>query len=234
MTHPHVTITGKRLTTPRAAAIAGILFAILFTASLVIIRLALPTGLDDSSSWSETGGGRVKLALSLMPFAGIAFLWFMGVIRDRLGAFEDQFFSTVFFGSGLLFLAMIFAASAVASGLVASYTAGLAEFTGSEVYRFGRWVMSQFFTIYALRMAGVFVISLGTIWLRTGLMPRWLSFITYLFALILILSTSLNIWMVLVFPTWVFIISIYILILNMRSGAPGKSDGMTVSPVGDE
>jgi hypothetical protein len=54
------------------------------------------------------------LALYLVPFAGIAFLWFIGVLRDRLGELEDRFFATVFFGSGLLFLAMLFASAAVA------------------------------------------------------------------------------------------------------------------------
>ena len=49
----------------------------------------------------------------LMPFAGIAFLWFIGVVRDGFGRFEDKFFSSVFIGSGLLFLAMMFVASAV-------------------------------------------------------------------------------------------------------------------------
>jgi hypothetical protein len=229
MTQAHVTLSGTRLTTPRAAAVAGILFALLFTTSLALIHISLPTGLADTSGWRDVGSGRVKLALSLMPFAGIAFLWFMGVIRDRLGAFEDQFFSTVFFGSGLLMLAMVFAASAVAGGLAASYSTSPAEFTGSEVYQFGRLVMSEFFAIYALRMAGVFIISLGTIWFRTGLMPRWLSIITYLFALILILTTSLSLWMVLVFPAWVFIISIYILIINLRVSKPGATDGMTIN-----
>ena len=56
----------------------------------------------------------------LMPFAGIAFLWFIGVVRDGFGSFEDKFFSTVFIGSGLLFLAMMFVSSAVGAGLVAS------------------------------------------------------------------------------------------------------------------
>jgi hypothetical protein len=228
MTNTHVTLTGKRLTTPRAAAMAGILFSILFTLSLVLIHISLPTGLADSSGWQDVGSGRVRLALGLLPFAGIAFLWFMGVIRDRLGAFEDQFFSTVFFGSGLLFLAMVFAAAAVAGGLVTSYLASPSEFTTSEVYQFGRLVMSQFFTIYALRMAGVFIISLGTIWFRTGLMPRWLSFITYLFALVLLLTSTLSLWMVLVFPIWVIIISVYILILNLKAHKPGTTDGMTV------
>ena len=233
MTHPHPSLTGKRLTTPRAASIAGILFAVLFTASVVLLRISLPTGPIDSEAWRESGASQVKLALSLMPFAGIAFLWFVGVVRDRLGAFEDQFFSTVFFGSGLLFLAMIFAASAIAGGISATYLAGQTELTTNEVYQFGRAMMSQFFTIYALRMAGVFVISLGTIWLRTGLMPRWLSFVTYFFAIVLLLSASLNLWMVLVFPSWVLIISIYILMLNLKHHTPGTADGMTVSLEGE-
>ena len=53
------------------------------------------------------------LALNLVPFAGIAFLWFIGVVRDRLGMYEDRFFATIFFGSGILFLAMFFAAATV-------------------------------------------------------------------------------------------------------------------------
>jgi hypothetical protein len=231
MTHPHIKLTGRRLTTPRAAAIAGIMFAVLFSTSVTLIRLSLPEGPFDSMKWLESGARLSRLAIGLMPFAGIAFLWFVGVVRDRLGQFEDQFFSTIFYGSGLLFLAMIFAAAAIVGAIAISYSAGPAEFVNSEVYLFNRAMLSQFFTVYALRMAGVFVISLGTIWLRTGLMPRWLSFITYLFALLLILSTSLNLWMVMVFPGWVLIISIYILVLNMKRHAPGEADGMTLSPL---
>ena len=48
----------------------------------------------------------------MAPFAGIAFLWFIGVLRNRVGALEDQFFSTVFLGSGLLFVASLFASAA--------------------------------------------------------------------------------------------------------------------------
>ena len=55
-----------------------------------------------------------------MPFAGISFLWFIGVVRDGLGSFEDRFFASVLLGSGLLFLAMMFVATAIAAGLVAS------------------------------------------------------------------------------------------------------------------
>ena len=49
----------------------------------------------------------------------------------------------------------------------------------SGVFIYGREVMYQVINVYAIRMAGVFMISLGTIWLRTGLMHRGWAFVTY-------------------------------------------------------
>ena len=55
----------------------------------------------------------------LVPFAGIAFLWFIGVVREQLGNVEDRLFSTVFLGSGLLFLAMLFIGAVNSTSLLA-------------------------------------------------------------------------------------------------------------------
>jgi hypothetical protein len=221
----------RRLRTPRAAAVAGILFAVLFSISIVLIRLATPADLSAGAALPESEVDRVRLALGLMPFAGIAFLWFVGVVRDRLGAFEDQFFSTVFFASGLLFLAMIFAASAIAGGLVIGFAGGLSQDEAGDVYLFGRAVMSQIFNVYAIRMAGVFTMSLGTIWFRTGVMPRWLAFVTLLVALTLLLIVSLNLWVVLIFPGWVFLISVAILVSSLRGQIAGAEDVLSSGEV---
>jgi len=86
----------RRLTTPRAAAIAGILFGVLFAASLILLRSAIPADPYAGTEWIEHGAPRISLALDLIPFAGIAFLWFIGVVRDRLGRYEDQFFQAFF------------------------------------------------------------------------------------------------------------------------------------------
>lgn len=110
-------IDSRRLTTPRAAAIAGIVFGLLFAACLILFRFAISADPSAGIGWIETGAQRITIALALIPFAGIAFLWFMGVVRDRLGRYEHQFFSTVFFGSGLLFLAMVFISTAIAGSL---------------------------------------------------------------------------------------------------------------------
>ena len=118
-----VTLTRQAVRTPRAAAVAGIIFSVLFTTSMVLIRLALPEDLrvTDIAAWLQGNTTTISLALTFVPFAGIALLWFMCVVRSRLGTLEDQFFSTVFFGSGLLFLAMMFASAAISGGILSSY-----------------------------------------------------------------------------------------------------------------
>ena len=68
------------------------------------------------AAWLRQSARRVTLALNLVPFAGIAFMWFLGVLRDRLGALEDKFFATVFLGSGLMFLGMLFVAASAGGG----------------------------------------------------------------------------------------------------------------------
>ncbi len=206
----------RRLTTPRAAAIAGVLFGLLFTASLALLRSAIPPTLSGDIAWVAQGGQRIKVALALMPFAGIAFLWFIGVVRDLLGDFEDRFFSTVFLGSGLLFLGMIFVAMAIGGGILAVAQVEGADFQRDEIIYFARALMFQVSNVYALRMAGVFMISLGTIWLRTGLLPRWLALVTYLLALVLLVVINLSLWIALVFPIWVLAISVFKLISDAK------------------
>jgi hypothetical protein len=209
----------RQLKTPRAAAIAGILFAALAGTAQVLIRLSIPSDPTDSGAWLAGQGGTISLALSLVPFAGIAFLWFIGVVRDHLGRLEDRFFSTVFFGSGLLYLGLTFVSAAVAGSLLATYPTGPGRLVGNSVYAFGRMEMFIASNTYALRMAGVFMISLATIWLRTGTMPRWLVFFTYALALVLLVSISLSVWFTLVFPVWVLVISVYMLIGDLRKGS---------------
>ena len=87
-----VTLTRQAVRTPRAAAVAGIIFSVLFTTSMVLIRLALPEDLrvTDFAAWLQGNTTTISLALTLVPFAGIAFLWFVGVVRSRLGSMEDH------------------------------------------------------------------------------------------------------------------------------------------------
>ncbi|MCZ2114754.1 MAG: hypothetical protein LC131_13145 [Anaerolineae bacterium] len=199
--------------TPKAAAVAGIIFAILFALGVTFVRLGA-NELGSGESLSETTWTQLKLAMALMPFSGIAFLWFLGVIRHHLGEYEDQFFATVSLGSGLLFVAMSFIAFAIAGGMMATYGNGGQLAAG--VYTLNREIIGQIFNTYALKMAGVFMFSLGTIWRMTGVMPRSLTLVTYILALIMLVALSHNLWLALLFPFWVLLISIVILTTGLR------------------
>ena len=84
----------------------------------------------------------------------------------------------------------------------------------------------KFNNVFAIRMAGMFMIVLGTIWVRTGLMPRWLALLTFLTALTLLIGISFYPWITLLFPIWVLVISAYILVLNYRYNH--EQDGVTL------
>ena len=229
MTNQKVVLARQRLKTPRAAAVAGILFAVLFFISITLLRSVLPEDLagPDAALWLKSNTGPMSLALTMVPFAGIAFLWFMGVVRAHLGHLEDQFFSSVLFGSGLLFLAMIFAAAAIAGGIVASYATS-DQPLNSGVVVFGRAVMYTIMNVYAIRMAGVFMISLGTIWIQTRVVPRLFVLFTYALALLLLITITFSLWMIFIFPVWVLVISIFILRESWR-GETAEAEGLVGS-----
>jgi hypothetical protein len=200
------------LTTPRAAAVAGVLFALLFGATLILIRVKMPEGVGDSTEWLDSQKDGILTATKLMPFAGITFLWFIGVVRDNLGRYEDRFFASVVLGSGLLFVAMMFVSTAVAAALVVTNAGVTDPAAHVEVIAFGRMIVVSAAKTYAIRMAAVFMISLATIWLKTGLMPRWLVAVSYLVALGLLIAGDVSMWLTLAFPVWVLIVSALILL----------------------
>jgi hypothetical protein len=156
-----------------------------------------------------------------MPFAGIAFLWFIGVIRDRLGENEDRFFATVFLGSGLLFVAMLFVAGAVAGGL-ASASVGL-EPAVDPTWLYGRFVTRTLIRVYAMRMAAVFMISTTTLSMRFQIVPRWLAILGFVGAGVLLLTVGSLVWVELIFPVWVLILSVNLLVTSLRRSQPAAA-----------
>lgn len=216
MNHSDISNIRRSLNTPQAAAFAGILFAILYGTSLILINISIPPESAVDGKWLESNGNTIGLALNLIPYAGIAFLWFIGVIRDRMGELEDKLFATVFLGSGLLFLALTFVGAVVAGALISSYSLLTTTIISGGFLTYSRAMTYQVFSIYANRMAGVFMMSLGTIWLRTGLMQRKWAYLTYILAFILLLTIGYSLWVLLIFPGWVFLVSVYILLKNVK------------------
>jgi hypothetical protein len=201
----------QALKPPRGAALAGVIFSLLTIVGIGLLRYAVPADPSLPGIWltEPTHRDAVRLALDSVPFAGIAFLWFIGVLRSRLGELEDQFFATVFLASGLLYVACLFVASAVMDALIESVAAGNIH---GEVYYFGRHIDDTLLNLFAMKMAGVFMFSTCTIALRTALFPRWIAVSGYGCAALLLAVIADWRWITLVFPLWMLLVSAQILV----------------------
>ena len=210
--------SGNPLRTPRAAAVAGIIFSVLMISALVLLRISNPPRPGTGGDWLSDPGKRaaVAVALNLIPFAGIAFLWFIGVVRSRVGEREDRFFATVFLGSGLLFVAMLFVAAAVSGGLIAGASAGLPD---SGTLALARNITSSLLNVYSMRMAAVFTLTTVTIARRTQIVSRWLTRAGLVCALVLLIGIGISPWVELVFPVWILALSLEILVTRGRASA---------------
>ncbi|WP_330456513.1 hypothetical protein OIB37_06185 [Streptomyces sp. NBC_00820] len=216
----------QTLETPRAAGLAGIVFALLLAAAIVLIRLGIPEGADAATAQGFTDSARrdaVRAALALVPFAGIFFLWFVGALRSHVGQAEDKFLATVLLGSGLVFTATMFGAAAAAGSVLAlAHPTGTSP--GLSAWDFGRDFAYTLMTGYAMRMAAVFVCSMSVIGHRMGVLPRWMSVVGFLTALTLLFVSSNVPWAELVFPAWSLVVSVHILLASgrtrRRTGAP--------------
>lgn len=205
---------------PRAVAISGVLFSVLFIISMALIRRAVPADPNELGLWLEDEKLRnwVRLALNLTPFAGIAFLWYMAVLRNRIGLREDRFFATVFLGSGLLFVAMLFVTASVAKGLLDTFDTEGDSPAFRASFAVGRPMTYTLMNTFAMKMAAVFMIVTSTIGLRTAVLARWVSLVGFVCALVLLLAITDFSWIVLIFPAWVMLVSIYILVADFSPG----------------
>ena len=203
---------------PKAAAIAGVLFSVLMIAGIIMIRSAAPEDPSNRTAWLLDPAKRhvLTIVINLIPFAGIAFLWFMAVLRNRLGRLEDQFFATVFLGSGLMFVASLFASAAIAGALLESINAAPGILADNNTFAIIRRAIRAFLNVFAIKMAAVFMFTTCTIALRTSLLPRWIAFLGFTCGLVLLALISNWPWVQLLFPGWMLIVSAQILLSDLH------------------
>jgi hypothetical protein len=209
-------LTKGALRTPKAAAIAGIVFSILLITTFALLRLSLPSGSLPAIEVFQVRVETIELAIALIPFAGVAFLWFIGVVRDRLGPLEDRLFATVFLGSGLLFLATLFSAAAVAGSTALSFPPAAKERIDENTFAFARNLTFTLMNVYATKMAAVFMITTSTVVAYTKFVPKYVAYLGYPLALLILFGSQYRDWSFFVFPLWVLLLSGQILIDNYR------------------
>lgn len=207
----------------RLAAGTGLLFAALFVVALLLLRrapgLAAP---DDRYAAFQAGGGDgllVAVGLYLAPLAGIAFLWHMTAVRallDTLVPAPPAMAHGLNLLSGVLFVAMLFAATAaVAAPALASWL-GQAPPVAPDVARALTAVGYALFFVFAVRGAGMFAITTTTLLRAGGVLPGPVALVGYLLAAFLLLAASTEPATALVLPAWVVLVAVSLLVHTRR------------------
>ena len=228
-------LTARSWRSRRAVSVAGIVFAVLLIAALTMVRIAVVEPTFGEIQHDAARQTLIQISLALVPFAGIAFLWFIGVLREQVGMIdEDRLFTTVFLGSGLLFLAMLFLAAVTLTSMLDMLAA---PHLNADIWAFDRGTAQTLISVYAMRMAAVFTLSVSTLVLRTGAMPRWVAFLGYAVGLTLLIAAGEHKWVQLAFPAWVLLVSVVLLLTRPAArptpSAPEPSAESSPQPAAD-
>lgn len=199
------------------AAIAGIVFVVLYTVSYYLLtRTPLGSAPDAEiiEYYAESQNRTIILAgMITVPFAGIGFLYFMEALRATARASGLRFsrvLASANLATGIIFVALLFVASA---GLVAMPAA--IRFAGMETDPVIARMLPLFSTtvllMFAMRMAAMFVFTASSIGRATGLLPSWFAWLGYVVGVLLLLTASFADWFALVFPAWVLALCVMLL-----------------------
>jgi len=217
-TAPHVLSRRRRffrnIRSLESAAIAGVAYAVLSFIGLSLLSGFPSLAFDDAdlTAWFDDGGNQTSLIVGLNAAAmsSVAFLWFVAVIRRRLGSREDRFFATVFLGSALAYVGVwLSGAVALSAPAVAMTVLDAGSVSPSSVSLAGG-IGAGFLLVVAPRLQAVFVLTASSLIMRTGILPRWISIVGYVAGLILFIVPIVWEPTSMLFPVWVFMVSVAI------------------------
>jgi hypothetical protein len=204
----------------RMAGYSGVVFAVLFTIGLILLQQAPQLSDSDAQyrAFYTEGSGDVLVALGLyvVPFAGIACLWHMIATRTLLQVLRPGSWSQIphwlHLAAGVLFVAMLYggAAAVGAVGLLSRFSS--APVPAPDVARALSAVGYAMVFVYGVRAAGMYMITTTGLARLAGVMPRWLAVVSYLVAAFLLVSVTFHPAILLVFPAWVLVMSVLLLV----------------------
>lgn len=198
---------------------AGIVFSITSVLALSLLR-ALPHQWDNEIyPWraDDTNARALSLGLGIASVAAVALLWFVAVVRRRVGKREDQFFSTVFLGSAIVYVCLwlVGAANLAAPAMVRNGQLDPASIDLAEA------VAAGLLLVVGTRIQAVFVASASTIFLRTSVLPNWVGYLGYLVAAVLFVVPVVYSPLGLAMPIFVFVSSVMILVHRRDEAGEG-------------
>ena len=229
MTDPRIEHDGDAIVRRRwsieSAAIAGIVYAVVSSIALLfVVDFPRPDMSDtELTEWFADAGNRrgLLVGLNLGTLAAVAFLWFVAVLRNRIGDREDRFFGTVFYGSAIIhavfwILGLASLASIPAAIELFDVTVRVDSATVGSTGGFGAAMLF----VAGPRIQALFVVSTSTIFLRTSTAPEWLALIGYAFGVVLFVVPVVARPVGLGFPIWVLVSSVTVLVTKRAESDP--------------
>jgi hypothetical protein len=211
----------RRLVSIEAAAIAGIVCAVGWTLALRGLLSAPGMGASDveiAQYYAESSNGTTAIVwLQVLVVSTIAFLWFVGVVRGRLGDREPRLFGTVFFGSSILLAALVFAGAALLSAPAVLLTVG-ERAPDPDVVAVTRAGAAVVLSVFAPRIATLVMFSTAGLGRATGALPTWLVRLTYVVGVVELVNVSIATPTVYVMPAWIALVSIVLLVRRPPQG----------------
>jgi hypothetical protein len=211
-----------------AAAIAGIVCALGW--SIGFRGLLAAPSVDATEAeivryYADPAVGFTALVLlQVIVIATIAFLWFIGVVRGRLGDVEPKLFGTVFLGGGILMAGLVMAGTAaLAAPSVLVEAGGQSPDPGAAAM--SRALAVTLLSVFAPRVATLVVFSTAALGRATGALPRWLIWLSYLVGIGEFVNVTVSRPTVYVFPAWIGLVSVVLLVRSpKRAVAPAATD----------
>lgn len=211
----------RRLVSIEAAAIAGIVCAVGWAVSLWgLLRVpAMGASEDEIREYYANGGhgAATILWLQVLVMSTIAFLWFVGVIRGRIGDREPRLFGTVFFGSSILLGVLLFIGAALLAAPTVLASAG-DQTPDPGAVSLIRAVAAVVLSVFAPRVATLVMFSTASLGRATGALPKWLVWLTYIIGVAEFVNVSIGTPSVFVVPTWIGLVSVELLLRRPTQG----------------
>ena len=211
----------RKLVSIEAAAIAGIVCAIGW--SLALRGLLAAPGIGASNEevfiyYSDRSNGTAALIwLQVLVVASIAFLWFVGVVRGRIGDREPRLFGTVFFGSSVLLAALLFVGTALLAAPAMLLTVG-DTIPSPDAVALTRSSAAIVLSVFAPRIATLLMFSTASLGRATGALPQWLIWVTYVVGVFEFVNVSIDTPTVYTVPLWIAVVSVVLLVRRPPQG----------------
>ncbi len=207
---------------------AGIICAVGWSLALRGLLAAPDLGASDAEIerfYADPSSTRAMVVwLQVLVFSTIAFLWFVGVIRSRLGDREPKLFGTVFFGASILLAALLFVAASLLGAPAVLAVVG-DQTPSPDAAALSRSAAAIVLSVFAPRIATLVMLSTASLARATRALPRWLVWLTYALAIVELVNVTVSTPTVYVMPAWIALVSVVLLVRRPSHAFELEPDG---------